>query len=664
MKLLFTDWKFVLKNRKATIAICILLLMPLLYAGMFIASYWNPYGKLDQLPVAVVNNDQPVKMDGKPIHVGEDLVENLKKSKDLDFHFVSEARADKGLKEGRYYITIKIPQNFSQKITTLTSQNPQPAQLQYVTNQGNSYIAGQIGKQAIAQLQDEVGDKITKSYAEAVFSSLADLEKGLGKASDGASKLNEGVDQTQSGFNGLQSGIDDLSQGTAKLSSGFSPLASGAHELVDKMSQLSEGTGSLAEGLKQFQSSQGQLEQGSNKVTDGVDGLKTGVDAEGTTLKALSSRTAQIEESLNQWIKDNADLEQVDSIKKILTQVQAIDQTVGKVSAIQQQNAEGITALQTGQEQLNSGIQQFGNHLSTAISSGQQLSQGADQLSSGIKKWESGFTAFEDGVQSVNHGAQQLKEGAGTFSNSLDQLAQGSGELATNLSDGADQMSNLHNGDKMVNMFSRPVTLVASTINSVKNYGTAMAPYFLTLGLFVGGLLAANVVPFNRVSDHGIPGWSYFVEKLGFYFSLSILQAVIIDVIMLFVAHLEVVSVARFLLLSLLASLIFTTLIFMLVSIFGPLGRFIAIVFLVLQLASSGGTFPLVLTPSFFQIVGRFLPMTYAVDGFRMVITTGDWDRYWQDIALIVLYVISFMIVSLIVLMVLNPRTPRVQNET
>ncbi|RDI42340.1 YhgE/Pip domain-containing protein [Falsibacillus pallidus] len=655
-KLFLQDWKHIFKNKKSLIGISILLCMPLLYAGMFLAGYWNPYGRLDRLPVAVVNMDQGAVLDGEELHAGKDLTDELKKDHSLDFRFVSDQKGEKGLKDGDYYMKVVIPKDFSKKVTTLLEKNPEPAHLIYKTNQGNNFIAGQIGSTAVSKLRDSVGDEITKSYTKSVFSSLEELSQGFAKASDGAKKLEDGAGMLNSGFGTYTDGVHSLADGTSKLAAGLNPLESGSRELVQNMQKLNGGAASLTSGLGQLKDGSSQLAAGASSVQSGLDQVSSLAKASSQDVSQSADDSKSLTEQMQQFAKDHPELADDPKMKEMLNASQSISQNLAKANAEQAAQANGIEKLKAGQQEVAGGAKTISEKLAEASAGASKISDGAGQLNAGMEKWSGGFSAFADGVQKADNGAHQLDQSSGKLADGVNKLKDGSGELAVKLTEAADKSSDIKSNDAMVNMFSRPVQLVESQMNKVPNYGTAMVPYFLTLGLFVGGLLAANVIPFDRRSKFGHSGWTHFVNKVSLYLSISILQTIIVDAVILYGFDIHVLDLPRFILLSLLTSFIFATLILMFVSLIGPLGKFAAITLLVTQLASSGGTFPIQLAPDAIREMGKFLPMTYAVQAFRSVISTGDWTRYWNDIGILVLYIASFLVIALVMILIANKK--------
>ncbi|MBB3114222.1 putative membrane protein [Paenibacillus phyllosphaerae] len=656
LRLLGKEWQHILSKTQARIGIAILLLIPLIYAGIFLGGYWDPYGHLDELPVAVVNDDQGAQMDGKTLHIGDDLVAKLKESGTLDFRFVSKEEARSGLEEGRYYMSVIIPDSFSDHVTTLTSGDPQAAQLEYYINPGHNFVAGQIGSSAVEKLKDQVGDEITRSYTETVFGSLKKLFDGLGQAGGGADELNRGIAVAQAGVVKLQDGASELAAGAGKLEGASSKLSEGETKLQSNMNVIRNGAKSLSEGLSALDSSHQKLEQSSEAVSGGMSALAAAVQSAADSAGELKAQADVLQQQLAKLKAEHPELAQDASIIALDKASEELQTEVGTVSASEADLAEGLKRAEYGQAQLMNGMAQFGRKLAGASDSGKTLAEGMAALSTGMKTWDQGFTTYTDGVDTLAAGVSALKDGAAPLAAGMVKLVDGSSELAAALNDAAAQASSVRSDAKTVTMFARPVQLEETKVNDVPNYGTAMVPYFLTLGLFVGGLIASNILPYERKSKYGVSGWHHFVNKYGLFLSIAVLQTLIVDGVLLLGLGIEVQSVPKFMLLSFIASFAYFTCILMLVSVIGPLGRLVAVFLLVTQLATSGGTFPMELAIAPMQAVSGYLPMTYAVNAFRAAVSTGDWGQYWSNTGILAAYIAAFVAIALLVLVKSNAK--------
>lgn len=612
IQLIFKDWKAMWHHKHGRIALIFLLIVPLIYSGFFLAGYWDPYGKLDKLPVAIVNLDKGAAMDEKTIHAGNDFVGNLKENKELAFHFVSEKHADEGLKEDKYYMVVTIPEDFSKKVSTLMDEKPEPAQLQYKVNPGKNFVAAQIGTTAVENMKTKISNSITKSYTEGVFSKFQDLAQGLSDASSGAEKLHEGTTSAKNGANQLADGIHRLNEGTSKVKDGSEKLAAsqsaltgGANELSQGATSLHSGMELLTQGEKTLQSGISELSAGTNEWVNGNEKLAEG------QVKADNAANS-IKQQLEEYVKSHPEMQQDPAFQKIIATSNGL--------------AKATNTLNNSQQQLTQGVQ--------------KIADGAANLVNGFTKWGSGFTSLQEGVNQLASGGTELNHGADQLTNGLVKLEDGAKELSTKLGEGAEKIADVRNDDARNTMFSEPVQLVKSTVSDVPNYGSGIAPYFLSLAFYVGGIMASNILPLGRRQNMKVSGTVHFINKLGLVYVIGLIQALLVDVVVLGVMKLEVASVPLFVLSSIVISFTFMTFILMLVTVFGLVGKFLAVTLLVLQLATSGGTFPGELNIAILSKIGQFLPMSHSLRGLQDVISLGDWSQLQMQILILLCYLV------------------------
>lgn len=627
IKLIFKDLKMMWIHKHGRIALVFLLVVPLIYAGFFLAGYWNPYGRLDQLPVAVVNLDEGSMMDKKPIHAGNDFVGELKKNKDLNFKFVSSSEAEQGLKNGRYYMIVTIPKDFSYKVTTLMDDHPQPAQLLYKVNPGKNYVASQISSTATEEMKTKIANSITKSYADGVFSKLQELAKGLKKAGDGAQRLNQGITNASNGMVQLSEGIHHLKNGADQLKNGSNQLSSGQQELNQGMDRIKNGSLSLYNGMSQLSKGHQTLEAGMNQLTQGTKEWAIGNEklVQGET--SVNNTANLLKNQLEQYIKMHPEVQKDQNFQQIIAMANGLALATSKLKSGQTELAKGSEKLVEGQVKLEEGLKLFGNKMNEATTGAKQLSDGTVQFSNGFHKWEQGFSSLQNGINGLANGGNQLDNGANKLTDGLLQLKEGSQELSAKLNDAAKKTSNIHNNDALTSMFAEPVQLIKSNLSNVPNYGTGIAPYFLSLAFYVGGIMASNILPLGRRQDLKISGTVHFINKLGLVYSIGLIQALIVDTVVLFGFKLDVASVPMFILSSVIVSFTFMTIILMLVTVFGIVGKFAAVTLLVLQLATCGGTFPRELNTPLLRVIGENLPMAHSLQEFQEVISLGDWSQ-------------------------------------
>ncbi|BCG57638.1 YhgE/Pip domain-containing protein [Paenibacillus sp. URB8-2] len=751
------------KKPMTLITLLVVLFIPILYSGVYLKAFWDPYGNLDKMPIAIVNEDKGADYEGTRLNAGHDLVEELKKSKDFDWSFVSREQAAEGLTKDEYYVAIIVPENFSANATTLLDDHPTPAQLIYEPKQGENFTASTIAGSAAKELKAKVSAKITEAYADSVFDKITDISSGLGEASDGASKIADGAGKLDDGASKLKSNLLVLNDGAGKLLSGVQPLKQGAAAIKTGAAQLQTGGSSLAGGLNRLsaahkqladgaaksaagakqlsgglqQSAQGaaKLQTGADSVAGGSAKLQSGADsvaggsgklqaglassvdgsaklADGLKASAdgsakVSAGAKSVSDGLQQLAAANPQLAASADVQKLIAASKAVAEGSAQLQQSQAQLAQGASDLHSGQEQLaqgaaqvhdgaqrlaagsgelnsgaqqlsagasqlaegqqqlaqgasalaagggklSAGMQQFGTKLGEAAQGGSKLAEGSAKLESGASALAAGVAKLGGGIGSVAEGSQKLADGAGDLKDGTTDLKSGSAELAGKLDDAAGKTGAVKKTDETVGMFAEPVELNQETLSEVPNYGTGLAPYFLSLGLFVGALICTIVISLRTTTVEEASRFNRFASRTLIFSTMSLLQSLVAASILLYGLGLEVQSVPRFYAFTFIVSISFMWLIQALVTWLDQPGRFVAIVLLIFQLTTSAGTFPLEVIPKWMQSIHPLLPMSYSVQGFRSVISTGDYGRMWSDAGTLAIYGVGFLLLTLLYFM-------------
>ncbi|MBY6050814.1 YhgE/Pip family protein [Cytobacillus firmus] len=684
-KLFLKEFSAIIKNKKLLIPIIAVMFIPVLYSGMFLWAFWDPYDHLDDLPVAIVNEDAGAVLEGNELHLGNDLVDNLKESKDFNFQFVDKEEAYKDLNDQQYYMLVEIPKDFSKNATTLLEDKPQKMNLIYVPNESYNFLSAQIGGTAVEKIKASLAEKVTETYAETMFDKVGELADGIGQASDGALQISEGAADLKDGSKTLHEKLELLANKSIEFNNGVSTASKGSKEMAEGAKSLSEGLGKLAGGQSELRNASDQLKSGSEDLSAGVTQTKEGILTVKEKLPVMIDGTEQLENgantlssSLEQWQTEAQKLsggtvlleqrlqgilsqlpegspektelqtalaqlktgsaQLAESAGKLSSGGAELSQRMGQLKAGQQQLQQGINQLAQGTAELengslklvqghkdfDAGMETFAQKFGEAQAGADRLAGGAADLSGGLGKLTQGSAAFADG-------SKQLEAGAGKVAEGNSQIYEGSSELANKLADGAENASSVNASDKTYNMMANPVEIDNEKITEVPNYGTGFAPYFLSLGLFVGALLLSIVFPLREPAGVPRSGFSWFASKFGILAGIGIIQGLIAAMILLLGLGLEVQSVPLFLLFTILTSLTFIALIQFFVTVMGDPGRFVAIIILILQLTTSAGTFPLELIPNALQPISSYLPMTYSVSGFKAVISSGNFDFMWEN---------------------------------
>lgn len=685
------DMKILLTKPMLVLTLLGVAALPMLYSSFLVDASWDPYGNTGKLPVAVVNLDKGAVYEGKSMEVGKDFVDELKDNDDFKWNFVNAAEAEDGMAHNRYYMTITIPDNFSANATTLTEEHPVQAEIVFEPNSDYNFVAGQIGNSAMSKLKAKLSTQITAAYTRSMFEQVDTISEGLGDAGDGATELKAGAGKLQGGLSTLKTNLNKLASGTTELQSGLKLLYNGAGSLKQGTGTLTQGTTDLASGLSQLVQAERQLQAGAVKSQNGAAQLNEGLLAsktgssqlkEGLTAsEAASSQLAagadQVAKGLEQMMAATPGLQENEQFQQLLAasrQVAAGSQQLHtgqeqllagstKLDEGQQQLAAGAKQLSDGGSQLATGLQAFGQKLNEASAGGSKLAAGAAALNKGAVQLGQGLTKLAGGVDGLSEGAVKLKDGAGELKDGAGKLASGSGELAAKLTDAAADTSSVKSGDDTVNMFAEPVKLTEKTDHKLDHYGLGIAPYFLSLALFVGALVFSTVF---SLRDSNVPGASpmgRFLSRTLTFVMVSVLQSLLADIVLLYGLKLEVQSAPFFFLFTLIVSFCFTMIVQALVTWLDNPGRFLAIVLMIFQLTSSAGTFPLEMLPGWMQKVNPWLPMTHSIAGYKAIIGSGDYALMREQIVYLLVYAVIFLALTFLYFARQNKRTAAASKE-
>ncbi len=716
------EWKEIFKNKKLLIPLIAVMLVPILYSGMFLWAFWDPYDRLADMPVAIINNDKGADFEGEQLDLGNDLVDKLKENDQFTFDIVSGKQGYKDLEKQKYYLLIEIPNNFSENATTLLDDEPQKLELKYIPNESFNFLSAQIGETAVEQIKSAVAKEVTATYAETMFDKVKEMADGFAQASDGSKELSDGAKELLSGSNKLHENLDELAskslefnQGVSKLQTGTKELATGTKDLANGLNQLVDGHGQLVDGAKSAGDGTAQLAEGAKAVNAGINQAAGSMGEISAGTEQIKNGTDQLANKLEEFQNGATQVTQGATelhvgIKQMKSQLAGLDAKLAplplpeevKTELANQLKAEletGIAQLEAGSGNLVAGTEQLqsaADELQTGantiasklaeVNAGQkqmqsalgQLATGSGDLLAGVGKLEegqlklvNGIVLFDQKLQDANAGAAKLMNGASILTGGVHELADGSNKLSdgsrqladgsSELSDGtkkltdgtnelneklgdaAEKSSSVHADDRTYDMMGEPVKVENSGINHVPNYGTGFAPYFLSLGLFVGALLLSIVFPLRDPAVKPKNGIAWFFGKFGVIAIVGIIQSLLAVAIMLFGLGIEVQSIPLFIVTTIITSLSFIALIQFLVTLFGDPGRFIAIIVLILQLTTSAGTFPLELIPGPLQPFNAALPMTYSVQAYKAVISSGDFSYMWMNNGILIAYLLGFM---------------------
>lgn len=379
-KYIFAEIKKLKANRSVIVSVLLVIFVPIVYAMIMLSPKWGPYDNLDNVPVAVINNDEGAISEGEQINVGDELVKSLKGNPTLKWDFVTTEEAQRGMEKMKYYMTIEVPQNFSENVLTVMDDNPKKPELKYTQNEGLHFMAAQVTDSAINTIKNQLSTQVTETYVRNVFSQLGDVADGFEDAADGSEQINDGVGQ-------LKDGSDEILSNLTEKASDISRLATGAKE-------LEAGTKEMSDSLVSKQGDISKLADGSKQLNAGTGELLSNLENKSGDISKLANGSKQLNEGTNE-LKSNL-----------------IDKS------------SDISKLANGAKEVNDGTGLLLSTLQDKSSDINKLSKGASELEAGAKELQSGATQVLDGLKAAKIGSDQLNAGL------TGQLIPGSRELA------------------------------------------------------------------------------------------------------------------------------------------------------------------------------------------------------------------------------------------
>ncbi|WP_210603445.1 YhgE/Pip domain-containing protein [Brevibacterium oceani] len=663
------------------LAMIVIAVIPAIYGGLYLASNWNPTDNLDKLQAAVVNEDTGAKKpnsDGESLHAGDELVDEItpKGEGGFDWTETSQEEADEGLAEGKYFAILEIPEGFSKNLVSTGGDDPEQAGLQLRTDDAHNFIVGQVANTVLTEIKSGLNKTTTAEYVSQVYVGFNDIHSQTEKAATGASDLHDGasdlhdgtgslVDGTtklDKGVGTLQTGIIDLDDGAGKLVKGSGDLKNGADTLSESTTEAKNGSKKLADGAGQVADGTGQLRDVADDATGKADDLKKKADdlVDGTRPKlqraeddfetARTSVNGDVDDRVKKLkekypddpdvaklsddvdtlggdlddahsrakdAKDKAkDLEDPvkDAVDDVMDKIHDADKKIGKLDDGAQEVATGADDLHSGLVKLDAGAG--------------KLAKGAGDLNDGIVQLKDGTAKAKTGVGDLKDGSSQLVDGSTKLDKGAGKLEDGSSELADGLEDGLKQIPTYDKNDRenRSDVVAVPVDADKVKDNAVDAYGEGLAAFFVSLALWIGGMITymvLNAIPYRALASSASSSriaWAGYVPGLLF----GAAQVAVLYLVLTFALDFSAGAWVGTLLFSILVAASFHAVHQLCVAALGGVGRLIALVLLMIQIASAGGTYPVQTAPGIFQAISPFLPMTHAVNGLRTLIAGGD----------------------------------------
>lgn len=693
---MFNDMK---KEKILSIIIfVVILLIPLIYSFFYLKSYWNPYGNLSDMKIAVVNLDEG--KDGN--NQGAEFVKSLKESDTFEIHEVSEAEAEEGMKKGDYYATIKVPNNFTECLKSASSEDKQIATVTYSPNQATNYLATQIVNSAVKTIQLNLQSKVDKEIIAELSGKLNEVPNNLQTISDGADTILNGAESLDSGIKQISDGTNQLSNSYSQFNTGVQSAYSGSETLQNGINQVSSGVGTLQSGSQKLDSAVDQINSGIDSMSangaESVTALATGINTLNNNASTLNNYATQganssknlatdvniyvgtvnaMETELQGLLNKSTDSTiSIEEVKKVLNKYNTTLSTKASIATASKNLAQndaytsayasgvygGTTELLSksgGLTQMFQGIQGLKSALAEVKKGTASLKNGTVALATGTSNLATGSANLTAGLEKLNSSSNQIDGAIKTINTGVNSASTGSTQLVsgvqtfkTSINEGLaetkEQLKSLNGIDEFG---ETPINFETKEYGKVDSYGIAFTPLFLCIGLWVGALMAYVVLYYDHDERFGILGMSNKNKLLQniIYIAIGAIEGLITGILLKAGLGYTVENIALYYGVSILIGITFMSIIQFLIRNFGDIGKFLALIILVLQLAAAGGTFPIETIDKGFQAISPYLPMTYAIKLLREILvpTATNFKANYIGI-LIAISVILFIITEIV----------------
>jgi len=683
------DLKSIYKNFFVCIVVVFLMFIPSIYAWFNIVASWDPYANTEGILVGVANNDKGAELNGKAVNIGKEVMEGLKENKDLGWRFTSEKEAIEKVEKGDYYASIIIPENFSEHIATIMTDDPKKAEIDYYVNEKINSIAPKITAAGANTIVDNVSKTFIKSASGSILAifnelgitlqnelptiqkmknmvylleaELPELEQNIKtvqthvkKAEDIIKRVNDGLNSIEgitSQKDKLVSDVSSYVDSTRQAFEGINPLLKNDIENIrsDNESILVLANRLTGQDLPDNESDQ-LVEQGVTRINKELYLLESMYNLLVRVNQFNEKNVLQPEIQLVDELRDNAS-----------NQLQALnDRAYGNLIELGRNNDQVLASFQESySKETGPKFNEIWNE-TEAILNNVQLTM------------EEGTKVLPEVRTLLNETNRTLE----TRTADIDKLQNKFPEIETKIKALASKMREI---DKSYNMeevidflrndieqesefFSEPVLLNKHSLFPIPNYGSAMSPFFTALSLWVGGTILISMLSVG-VSQKVYSPYQIYIGRYLIFFIIGVMQALSVSIGNIVLIGVYVADKFEYILFSVLISTVFTLIVYTFVSVLGNVGKGISVVLMVLQISSSGGTFPIQVTPPFFQHINPYLPFTYAVGLLRESVGGITWSVAGKDICILILFIIITLILGVILKKPLHARTQKMKDK-
>ncbi|MCF7621426.1 MULTISPECIES: YhgE/Pip domain-containing protein [Bacillaceae] len=686
-KFFIDDLKSIYKNFFVCIVIVFLMFIPSIYAWFNIVASWDPYANTEGILVGVANNDKGAELNGEDVNIGKEVLEGLKENKDLGWRFTSEKEAIAKVEKGDFYASIIIPENFSEHIATIMTDDPKKAEIDYYVNEKINSIAPKITAAGANSIVDNVSKTFIKSASGSILAIFNELGITLQNELPTIQKMKNMVylleaelPELEQNIKTVQTHVKQAEDIIKRVNDGLNSIegiTSQKDKLVSDVSSYVDSTRQAFEGISPLLKKDIANIRSDNESVLVLANRLSGQD--------LTGNDQLVEQGI---ARINKELYLLDSMYNLLVRVNQFNENnvlQPEIKLVDELRDNASNQLQALNDRA------FGNLIELGRNNDQVLARFQESYS---KETGPKFTEIWTETEAILNNVQlTMEEGTKvlpevrtllnetnrtleTRTGDIDKLQNKFPEIEMKIKALASKMREI---DKSYNMeevidflrndieqesefFSEPVLLNKHSLFPIPNYGSAMSPFFTALSLWVGGTILISMLSVG-VSQKVYSPYQIYIGRYLIFFIIGVMQALSVSIGNIVLIGVYVADKFEYILFSVLISTVFTLIVYTFVSVLGNVGKGISVVLMVLQISSSGGTFPIQVTPPFFQHINPFLPFTYAVGLLRESVGGITWSVAGKDIFILILFLLITFILGVILKKPLHARTQKMKDK-
>ena len=673
------DIRVIFKNPIPLIITLGVAILPSLYAWVNIAASWDPYSNTSTIPIAVVNNDIGTEFNDKYMNIGNEVIENLKENDAIGWRFTTSKEAELGVMDSTYYASIEIPEDFSERLTSLISEDPEKPTITYKVDTKENPVANKITTVAQESLIKQIKSNFLTTVNETVFSSLKDMADKLDQNKDKIIPLKNLLIKVDNNMDLILNSLDHTSNTSDILNTYLSELNATLPMVSDSLDSMQDSNNTATKlventkntidiALKNIDSNMNILSSNINSINELLSKLPINTEDVYKNLLALQEQiktTAEVCDSLSEFLSSlnnntsipNAELadlaaklkslskllnEQSDNMQELINYYQSSNSInndiLNKINSINSDiNSKINESLSLYNNSIKRVVYNIADNYIANINSTNNIIDKTKDMTNDIS---SILGTISNGTELTESISNDLKEKLVYFRDSIAYLSENLQKVSD---DDLGKIISILQSDSslMADYISNPFNISNESIYTVDNYGSGMAPIYSVLAMWVGAVILTSIFSTDVKGVEGSENFTSkekYLGKLLLFSILSVIQGTIIMLGNKLILGVQVSNLILFILFGAITSLVFSIIIYTNVSLFDDFGKALNVILLVLQLAGSGGAYPIQVAPLIFKILQPFFPFTYALSGIRESIAGVLVYEVALDFAILILF--------------------------